>query len=153
VAVASAEQAVADADLILAAVKSTEPVLSGRWLRPGCHVNSVGTARRDQREIDAETFERSARIIVDTKEGVLGEAGDAFAAREHIRMDDVHELAKLVTEVAPGRRSDAEITLFKSVGTGLQDIAVAALIYQRAVERSLGTDLGDFPYLKRNLTP
>ena len=150
VAVASAEQAVADADLILAAVKSTEPVLSGRWLRPGCHVNSVGTARRDQREIDAETFERSARIIVDTKEGVFGEAGDAFAARQHIRMDDVHELAKLVTEEAPGRRSDAEITLFKSVGTGLQDIAVAALIYQRAVERSLGTDLGDFPYLKRN---
>jgi len=57
---------------------------------------------------------------VDTKEGVFGEAGDAFAAREPIRMDDVHELAKLVTEEAPGRRSDAEITLFKSVGTGLR---------------------------------
>jgi alanine dehydrogenase len=150
VAVGSAEEAVAGADLILAAVKSTEPVLFGQWLRRGSHVNSVGTARRDQREIDAETFERSARIIVDTKEGVFGEAGDAFAARERIRMDDVHELAKLVTEEVPGRRSDAEITLFKSVGTGLQDIAIAALIYQRAVERSIGTDLGEFPYLKRN---
>ena len=149
-AVASAEQAVADADLILAAVKSTEPVLSGRWLRDGCHVNSVGTARRDQREIDAETFARSARVIVDTKEGVFGEAGDAFVAREQIRMDEVHELAKLVIGEVPGRRNDTDITLFKSVGTGLQDIAVAALIYRRAVERSVGTDLGEFPYLKRN---
>ena len=65
-------------------------------------------------------------------------------------MEDVHELAKLVTEEVPGRGSDAEITLFKSVGTGLQDIAIAALIYQRAVERSIGTELGEFPYLKRN---
>jgi ornithine cyclodeaminase/alanine dehydrogenase-like protein (mu-crystallin family) len=150
VAVGSAEEAVTDADLILAAVKSTEPVLCGRWLRPGSHVNSVGTARRDQREIDAETFERSARIIVDTKEGVFGEAGDAFAARERIRMDDVHELARLVTGEVPGRRGDAEVTLFKSVGTGLQDIAIAGLIYRRAVERSIGTELGEFPYLKRN---
>ncbi len=150
VAVGSAEEAVADADLILAAVKSAEPVLSGRWLRPGTHINSVGTARRDQREIDVETFERSARIIVDTKEGVFGEAGDAFAARERIRMDDVHELARLVNEEVPGRCGAAEITLFKSVGTGLQDIAVAGLIYQRALERSVGTELGDFPYLKRN---
>ena len=150
VAVGSAEEAVSGADLVVAAVKSSEPVLSGKWLPPGCHVNSVGTARRDQREIDAATFERSARIVVDTKEGVFGEAGDAVAARERIRMDDVHELAKLVTEEVPGRRSDAEITLFKSVGTGLQDIAIAALIYQRAVERSIGTELGEFPYLKRN---
>jgi ornithine cyclodeaminase/alanine dehydrogenase-like protein (mu-crystallin family) len=149
-AVASAEEAVGGADLILAAVKSTEPVLFGRWLRPGVHVNSVGTARRDQREIDVETFERSARIIVDTKEGVFGEAGDAFAARERVRLDEVDELARLVTDKVSGRRTDSEITLFKSVGTGLQDIAVAALIYQRAVERSVGTELGEFPYLKRN---
>ena len=149
-AVGSAEEAVADAELILAAVKSAEPVLAARWLRPGSHVNSVGTARRDQRELDVETFERSARIIVDTKEGVFGEAGDAFAARERIRLEDVHELAKLVTGEVPGRGSDAEITLFKSVGTGLQDIALAARIDQRAAERSLGTELGDFPYLKRN---
>jgi alanine dehydrogenase len=150
VAVGSAEEAVAGADLILAAVKSTAPVLSGQWLRPGSHINSVGTARRDQREIDADTFARCARIVVDTKEGVFGEAGDAFAAREHIRMEDVHELARLVTGEVPGRGSDAEITLFKSVGTGLQDIAIAALIYRRSLERSIGTDLGEFPYLKRN---
>jgi alanine dehydrogenase len=148
-AVGSAEEAVSGADLILAAVKSTIPVLHGEWLRPGTHVNSVGTARRDQREIDPETFVRSARIVVDTKEGVFGEAGDAFAAREVLRTE-VHELAQLVIGGAQGRGSPEEITLFKSVGTGIQDIALAALIHQRALERSVGTDLGEFPYLKRN---
>jgi alanine dehydrogenase len=150
VAVNSAEEAVSGAELVLAAVKSADTVLHGRWLGPGTHVNSVGTARRDQREIDPETFERSTRIVVDTKEGVFGEAGDAVAARDRIRMDAVSELAQVVAGRAPGRASDAEITLFKSVGTGIQDIALAALIYRRAREREVGTELGDFPYLKRN---
>lgn len=146
---ASAEEAVSGAELILAAVKSTVPVLLGEWLRPGMHVNSVGTARRDQREIDPETFKRSARVVVDTKEGVFGEAGDAVAARE-VMTSEAHELSELVAGKVPGRGSADEITLFKSVGTGIQDIALAALIYQRAVERSVGIDLGDFPYLKKN---
>jgi ornithine cyclodeaminase/alanine dehydrogenase len=147
-AVGSAEEAVSGADLILAAVKASVPVLQGSWLQPGTHVNSVGTARRDQREIDPETFERSARIVVDTREGVFGEAGDAIAAREVLR-SEVHELSQLVIGRVPGRQSAEEITLFKSVGTGIQDIALAALIYQRALERSSGTDVGEFPYLKR----
>src|SRR5262249_20868047 len=70
--VASAEEAVGGAEIVLAAVKSSETVFFGRWLRPGMHVNSVGTARRDQREIDPETFKRSAVVVVDTKEGVFG---------------------------------------------------------------------------------
>jgi alanine dehydrogenase len=147
--VSSAEEAVAEADLILAAVKSTVPVLLGRWLRPGVHVNSVGTARRDQREIDTEAFVRSSRIVVDTKDGVFGEAGDALAARDAIQTE-IHELSKLVTGAVQGRSDAREITLFKSVGTGIQDIALAALIYSRAAERSIGADLGEFPYLKRN---
>jgi alanine dehydrogenase len=147
--VGSAEEAVAGADLIVAAVKSSETVLFGRWLRPGMHINSVGTARRDQREIDPETFQRSKCIIVDTKEGVFGEAGDAVAARDVIREESVHDLATLVAGKAPGRTSDQDITLFKSVGTGIQDIALAAVIYRRALEAGLGRELGEFPYLKR----
>ena len=147
--VGSAEEAVAGADLIVAAVKSSETVLFGRWLRPGMHINSVGTARRDQREIDPETFQRSKCIIVDTKEGVFCEAGDAVAARDVIREESVHDLATLVAGKAPGRTSDQDITLFKSVGTGIQDIALAAVIYRRAVEAGLGRELGEFPYLKR----
>jgi alanine dehydrogenase len=148
-AVASAEEAVAGADMVLAAVKSTETVLYGKWLRPGMHVNSVGTARRDQREIDPETFARSARIIVDTREGVLGEAGDAVAAKDTLQDKTVDELSALVVGKVPGRTADDQITLFKSVGTGIQDIALAATIYQRAKERGLGTDIGAFPYLKQ----
>jgi ornithine cyclodeaminase/alanine dehydrogenase-like protein (mu-crystallin family) len=147
--VGSAEEAVADADLVVAAVKSSQTVLFGRWLRPGMHVNSVGTARRDQREIDPETFQRSKCIIVDTKEGVFGEAGDAVAARDVIREENVHDLATLVAGRVRGRTSDQDITLFKSVGTGIQDIALASVIYRRAVEAGLGRDLGEFPYLKR----
>jgi ornithine cyclodeaminase/alanine dehydrogenase len=146
--VGSAEEAINGADIVLAAVKSSETVVYGRWLKPGAHVNSVGTARRDQREIDPETFTRSARIIVDTKEGVLGEAGDAVAAKDVLAAKEIHELSELVCGKTPGRTADDQITLFKSVGTGIQDIALAAVIYQKARERGIGKDMGAFPYLK-----
>jgi ornithine cyclodeaminase/alanine dehydrogenase len=146
--VPSAEAAVDGSEIVLAAVKSNTTVLLGRWLQPGMHVNSVGTARRDQREIDVETFQRSDVIVVDTKEGVFSEAGDAYAARDAIQPDSVSELSSVVVGAASGRTSDSQITLFKSVGTGIQDIALAAAIYQRAVERQVGTNIGNFPYLK-----
>ena len=146
--VPSAEAAVDGSEIVLAAVKSSTTALLGQWLRPGMHVNSVGTARRDQREIDVETFTRSDIIVVDTKEGVFGEAGDAYAARDAVKSEGVSELSAVVVGNAPGRTSDKQITLFKSVGTGIQDIALAAVIYQRAKERGIGTDLGAFPYLK-----
>jgi alanine dehydrogenase len=149
-AVASAEAACDGASLILAAVKSSAPVLDGSWLRPGTHVNSVGTARRDQRELDLETFRRVSSIVVDTREGVFGEAGDAVAAAELVAPESVHELSELVVGKAGGRQSDDEITLFKSVGTGIQDIALAAVIFANARVRGLGVDIGEFPYLKRN---
>lgn len=148
--VASAEEACEGAGLILAAVKSTEPVIDGAWLTPGTHVNSVGTARRDQRELDVETFRRSDRIVVDTRAGVFGEAGDAVAAADAVDQESVAELHELVAGKAPGRRGDDEITLFKSVGSGIQDIAIAAVIYQRALDKGLGTELPEFPYLKKN---
>ena len=144
----SAEAAVDGSDIVLAAVKSSTTALEGRWLRPGMHINSVGTARRDQREIDVETFQRSDVIVVDTREGVFSEAGDAYAAREAVSPDNVSELSSVVVGAAPGRTGDDQITLFKSVGTGIQDIALAAVIYERARERRIGTDIGTFPYLK-----
>jgi ornithine cyclodeaminase/alanine dehydrogenase len=145
---ASAEAAVDGSEIVLAAVKSNATVFWGRWLKPGMHVNSVGTARRDQREIDVETFTRSDVIVVDTREGVFGEAGDAYEAREAVPADSVSELSAVVAGKAGGRTNENQITLFKSVGTGIQDIALAAVIYQRARERRIGTDIGTFPYLK-----
>ncbi len=149
-AVAEPEAMLREADIVLAAVKSTTTVLAGKLLKPGAHVNSVGTARRDQRECDVDCFVRAARIIVDTREGVFGEAGDAVAARAAIDETRVSELAALVGGTVPGRQSDDEITLFKSVGTGLQDIGLAAAIFSRAQELGLGAELGEFPYLKAN---
>jgi ornithine cyclodeaminase/alanine dehydrogenase-like protein (mu-crystallin family) len=144
-----ATSAVEGSDVVLAAVKSSETVLYGEWLKPGMHVNSVGTARRDQREIDPVTFERSAITVVDTREGVFGEAGDAVAAKDVIRPDQVHELSELVVGKAPGRSSAGQITLFKSVGTGVQDIALAAKIYERAVEGGRGLTIDGFPIAKK----
>jgi ornithine cyclodeaminase/alanine dehydrogenase len=146
--VGSAEEAITGADIVLAAVKSSETVVYGRWLKTGAHVNSVGTARRDQREIDPETFSRSARIIVDTKEGVLGEAGDAVAAKDVLTAKEIHELSELVCGKTPACTAEDQITLFKSVGTGIQDIALAAVIYQKARALGIGKDIGAFPYLK-----
>ncbi len=148
-AVASAREAVEGSDIVLAAVKSSETVLFGEWLKPGMHVNSVGTARRDQREIDPVTFERSAITVVDTREGVFGEAGDAVAAKDVVRPDQVHELSELVVGKAPARSSADQITLFKSVGTGVQDIALAAKIYERAVEGGRGLTIDGFPIAKK----
>jgi alanine dehydrogenase len=148
-AVSSAREAVDGCDIVLAAVKSSETVFHGEWLKPGMHVNSVGTARRDQREIDPVTFERSAIIVVDTREGVFGEAGDAVAAKDVIRPDQVHELSELVVGKAPARSSAEQITLFKSVGTGVQDIALAAKIYERAVEDGRGLTIDGFPIAKK----
>jgi len=149
-AVETAEDAVRGSELVLAAVKAGTPVLLGEWLTPGMHINSVGTARRDQRELDAAVFERSHRIVLDTRRGVLEEAGDAVAARERIDHGRVRELHEIVGGAAEGRRGTDEITLFKSVGTGIQDIALANAIYRNARERKVGADLGAFPYAKKN---
>ncbi len=149
-AVASAFDAVLGCGLVVAGVKSKETVLHGDWLGPGVHVNSVGTARRDQREIDPTTFERSDIIVVDTRDGVFGEAGDAVAAKDVVSPGDVHELAELLTNGGPMRSGDDQITLFKSVGTGIQDIALAAMVYERAAEKGRGTRFPDFPFVKRS---
>lgn len=148
-AVPEARQAVEGCGIVVAAVKSSETVLLGEWLGPGMHVNSVGTARPDQREIDPETFRRSAVVVVDTREGVFGEAGDALAARDVITADQAYELSELVAGRAPARTDASQVTLFKSVGTAVQDIGLAACIYERARERGRGTEIEGFPIVKK----
>ncbi len=142
--------AVEGCGIVVAAVKSTQTVLLGEWLEPGTHVNSVGTARPEQREIDSRTFQRSAVVVVDTKEGVFGEAGDALAAKDVISPERVYELADLVVGRAPFRTRADQITLFKSVGMSLEDVALAARIYERARERGLGAEIQDFPIVKKS---
>jgi ornithine cyclodeaminase/alanine dehydrogenase len=147
---ASGREVVEGCGIVVAAVKSNETVLEGAWLEPGVHVNSVGTARPDQREIDPDTFTRSVVVVVDTREGVFGEAGDARVAQQAGALDEarIFELSEVVVGKAPTRRSADEITLFKSVGTAIQDVAMAARIFEQASARGLGRDLGSFPMLK-----
>ena len=153
VSVDDAEAAVDGADIVVAAVASSRPAVMGRWLRPGMHVNSVGTARPTLREIDEEVLRRSDIITVDTRSGVFNEAGDCVVAKTWLRPDTANELSDLVCGRAPGRSSDQQITLFKSVGTAVQDISLAVKIYQNAKKLGLGRELGDFPVIVDKAPP
>lgn len=144
----SAREAIDGCGIIVAAVKSTESVLTGEWLEPGVHVNSVGTVRTEQRELTPTVFTRSDIVVVDTREGVFGDAGDGIIAKDVIAPEAAHELADLVAGRAPRRTDPSQVTLFKSVGTAMQDVAIAARAFAQARQRGIGTELGDFPYVK-----
>jgi ornithine cyclodeaminase/alanine dehydrogenase-like protein (mu-crystallin family) len=116
-------------------------VLHGADLRPGTHVDAVGAFRPDTREVDTETIER-ARVVVDTYAGALEEAGDVLIPLHEGAIERGHmaaELAELVTGARPGRQDAEQITLFKSVGFALEDLAAARLAYNRAMQRNIGT--------------
>jgi ornithine cyclodeaminase/alanine dehydrogenase-like protein (mu-crystallin family) len=121
----SAEDAVRGADVVVVAVSSTTPVLEGRWLSPGTHVNAIGATRPDWRELDDDLVTR-ARVFVDSREAATKESGDVIAAREV-----VGEIGEVISGKRPGRATAAEITVFKSVGVAVEDVASAALVYER----------------------
>jgi ornithine cyclodeaminase/alanine dehydrogenase-like protein (mu-crystallin family) len=131
---ASVRAALAEADLVVTATTSATPVFDGRDLRPGTHVDAVGSFQPTTRELDAETMRR-ARVFVDTFAGAWHEAGDVLLAVEEGAIERDHlagELADLVTGRTAGRRSDDEITCFKSVGFAAEDAVTARLAYDRA---------------------
>jgi ornithine cyclodeaminase/alanine dehydrogenase-like protein (mu-crystallin family) len=121
-AVASAEDAVRGADVVVVATSATTPILQGRWLAPGTHVNAIGATRPNWRELDDDLV-TTARVFVDSREAALRESGDVIAVRS-----EVTEIGAVVTGTAPGRRNDQEITLFKSVGVAVEDVAAGALV-------------------------
>jgi thiomorpholine-carboxylate dehydrogenase len=121
-AAATAADAVRGADVVVVAANATTPVLQGRWLAPGTHVNAIGATRPEWRELDDDLV-KTARIFVDSREAALRESGDVIAAQS-----EVTEIGAVVAGTAPGRRSAQEITLFKSVGVAVEDVAAAALV-------------------------
>lgn len=123
-AAGSAEEAVRGADVVVVAVSSKTPVLEGRWLAPGAHVNAIGAIGPGWRELDDEVVTR-ARVWVDSREAAGKESADVVAAR-----DVVGEIGEVVGGTKPGRQSASEITLFKSVGVAVEDVVSAALVYQ-----------------------
>jgi ornithine cyclodeaminase/alanine dehydrogenase-like protein (mu-crystallin family) len=126
-AASSAEEAVRGADVIVVATMSKTPVVHGGWVSPGAHVNAVGAVRPDWRELDDELVTR-ARLFVESREAALRESGDAIR-NGHV----VAEIGELVAHTAEGRLHDDEITLYKSVGIAVEDIAAAHLVHQRAL--------------------
>jgi alanine dehydrogenase len=126
-AAASAEEAVRGADVVVTATTSPTPVLSGEWLSPGAHINAVGAPRPDWRELDDEVLRR-AKVYVDSREAAMKESGDVIAAREVLA-----EIGEVVSGAEQGRRSLEEVTLFKSLGLAVEDVATAELVYRNAL--------------------
>ena len=139
--VETAETAVRGADLIVTATTAREPVVQREWILPGAHINAIGTYSPNAREIDTATM-AAATLFCDARESVLNEAGDyLLAAKEgaigpdHIRA----ELGEVLIKAHPGRTSRDEITLFKSLGLAIEDLAAAAYVYRKAEQETAGT--------------
>lgn len=139
----SVEEAVAGADIVCTVTSSRLPVVRGAWLSPGAHVNAVGSSVASAREIDTDAVVRS-RLFVDRRESAMAEAGDFLIPRDEGAVGNAHilgELGELETGAVPGRTAPDEITLFKSVGLAVEDLAAASLIYSRARGSGVGTYL------------
>ena len=131
-AVTDIEAAARSADIISCATLSSQPLIHGEWLKPGAHLDLVGGFKPDMRETD-DTAIRRARVFVDTRAGAMSEAGDIVQPLQSgvLLPEAIHaELSELVTGTKPGRLGDSDITLFKSVGAALEDLAGAILAYE-----------------------
>ncbi len=134
------EEAARGLDVICTATSAREPVLFGAWLSPGQHVNAVGSNYLAKTEIDVEVVKRAKVVTIDSKDQGRLEAGDLVAALDQgvIEWIDVAELGRVLAMRAPGRQSPEDITLFKSLGIGLEDIAVAKKVYDKAKAAGVG---------------
>ena len=143
VPVASPAEAVSDKDIVVTATTSKTPVFDGVDLAEGTHVNAIGGNFLQKTEVDAETLRRSGTIVCDSLEQCRIEAGEFIAPlkEEIVTWDSMGELADVVSGTAPGRKSDDEITFFKSAGLAMEDIAMAAELLTRAREQGRGQAL------------
>jgi alanine dehydrogenase len=142
-AVDSAEAAVRGADVVVTATTASDPVFDGDWLDPGTHVTAMGQYDPDKAEVDPTTVAR-ATYVPDLRERVTRDAGAFVRAMEAgaVDEDDVHaELGDVVAGRAPGRTSDDEVTLFDSGGTGIETVAAAYYLYERATDAGRGTEI------------
>jgi ornithine cyclodeaminase/alanine dehydrogenase-like protein (mu-crystallin family) len=138
--VSRGEDAARNKDIVITATNSSDPVLMGEWLSEGTHLNVVGSNFISKVEIDANTLRRCKPIIVDSKEQARLEAGDFHAAMTAgaFKWSEVRELGQVLAGHAQGRTQPSEITLFKSVGIAIEDVATAAKVVVKAKEKNVG---------------
>lgn len=143
VATARPEEAAEGQDIIITATNSREPVLKGTWIADGTHLNVIGSNFRSKAEVDVATFRRCGTVVVDNKDQARLEAGDFVQPLEDgvLHWSKVYELCHVVVGRYPGRTRPEEVTLFKSLGIALEDVAVAGRVYERAKEEGLGHEV------------
>ncbi|WP_302848098.1 ornithine cyclodeaminase family protein [Paenibacillus sp. NFR01] len=137
------EEAVREADIICTVTAATEPVLRGEWVQPGAHINAVGACRPGDRELDTALV-KQARLYVDRLESAMNEAGDYLLPLKEGAITPGHivgELGGLLLRCVEGRGFGEEITLFKSLGLAIEDLAAAEYIYRRAEELHIGIEV------------
>lgn len=140
---ASPEEAVRGADIICTVTTSHTPVLEFDWLKAGAHINAVGAHTPEARELDSATVQ-AARVLVDSRESAFKEAGDLLIPLQEGRFGAEHirdEIGEVLAGLKSGRTSDEQITVYKSVGIAVQDIAAARLAYERAVALGVGVEV------------
>ena len=137
------EDALDGADVVCTCTSAREPIVQRAWLTAGAHVNAVGSSIPSTRELDAQTVAESS-LFVDRRESTLAESGDFRMAAEEVGLDASHilaELGELLVGAHPGRTGPSELTLFKSLGLAVEDLAAAELAVARARERGIGTEV------------
>ncbi|HEX6494809.1 MAG TPA: ornithine cyclodeaminase family protein [Acidobacteriaceae bacterium] len=136
-ALATAQQAVAGADIVCTVTSASEPILEGEWVKPGTHINAVGSSHAGPAEIDNALVAR-ARFFVDSREGVLQQGGEFLRAKQAGLISDNHiraEIGQVLAGTAEGRTSPEEITIYKSLGHIVQDLASAWWLYSQEGDR------------------
>ncbi len=139
----SAEAAARFGDIVITATSSAQPVVRGDWLRPGTHVNAIGANMANRRELDDATLARAGVVAVDSLDQAKKEAGDLIQGLASLPRgwDGVVEIKEIVAGSMPGRSAADEITLFKSCGIAIWDVAAAGDIYRRALEKGRGNKI------------
>jgi ornithine cyclodeaminase/alanine dehydrogenase-like protein (mu-crystallin family) len=140
----SPNDAVREADIVVCSTKSTEPLFSSSFLQPGTHINAIGAYQPYMQEFGADTLRLSNKVVVDTKEGALHEAGDLITPIENgeWKIDQLYgEIGEIIAGQKTGREHAQEITLYKSVGIAYLDTMVAAKVYEKAKKLGIGTEI------------
>ncbi|GLB61842.1 ornithine cyclodeaminase family protein [Cytobacillus sp. NCCP-133] len=138
---ADANKAVSEADIVICSTKSSTPLFDGSFLKEGTHVNAIGSYQPHMQEVDAQTLIRSSKVVVDTMEGALQEAGDLIIPdKEGVWSTDsiYSEIGEIICGEKAGREDDREITFYKSVGIGYLDTMVASAVYRKAIKEGKG---------------